>query len=83
MSIYIGKRPKQDYKYKEFGRRLDDAMFRQDISNQELAQEMYVAASTISGYRTGRRSPKVDDLARLAKILHVSADYLLGLSNEP
>jgi transcriptional regulator with XRE-family HTH domain len=78
-----GKKSTEEYKYKEFGDRLDDVMFRQDISNQELASKMFVSVSTISGYRTGRRSPAVDDLASLATFLHVSADYLIGLQKYP
>lgn len=83
MKKYTGKNKAEGYKFKEFGNRLDSVMFRQDISNQELAHQMYVSSSTISGYRTGRRSPTVDDLASIAKILGVSADYLVGLSSVP
>jgi len=83
MNEYTGKNLTNQYKFKEFGNRLDAVMFRQDISNQELAHQLYVSSSTISGYRTGRRSPAVDDLAAIAKILDVSADYLLGLTSVP
>jgi transcriptional regulator with XRE-family HTH domain len=41
---------------------------------------MFVSPSTISGYRTGRRSPTVADLAAIVQILNVSADYLIGTS---
>lgn len=83
MRIHSDKKCKECYKFTEFGKRLDAVMFRQDISNQELARQMYVAVSTISGYRTGRRSPNVADLATLSKILGVSSDYLIGLTDQP
>ena len=60
-------------KYKDFGDRLSLIMYKQNISNIQLANAMFVSPSTISGYRTGRRSPPV-------AILNVSADYLIGTS---
>ena len=74
---------KEQYKFKTFGSRLSLIMTMRDISNQELASEMVVSVSTISGYRTGRRSPKVDDLAKIALFLDVSVDFLIGLSDNP
>lgn len=74
--------PTDIYKYETFGERLDYIMSVRNISNQALARRLAVAVSTVSGYRTGRRSPNVDDLARIAHILNVSADYLIGLSDE-
>ena len=64
-------------KYKDFG---DLIMYKQNISNIQLANAMFVSPSTISGYRTGRRSPTVADLAAIVQILNVSADYLIGTS---
>jgi transcriptional regulator with XRE-family HTH domain len=71
------------YKYAVFGERMNEMMFRRNISNKELANRMYVSVSTISGYRTGRRSPAVNDLATIATELESSADYLLGLKEQP
>ena len=64
-------------KYKDFGDRLSLIMYKQNISNIQLANAMFVSPSTISGYRTGRRSPTV---AAIVQILNVSADYLIGTS---
>ena len=66
-------------KYKDFGDRLSLIMYKQNISNIQLANAMFVSPSTISGYRTGRRSPTVADLAAIVQILNVSADT----SSEP
>lgn len=57
-------------------------MYIRDISNRALAQELSVSASTISGYRNGRRSPSVTDLAKISRFLNISADYLIGLTDE-
>ena len=67
-------------KYKDFGDRLSLIMYKQNISNIQLANAMFVSPSTISGYRTGRRSPTVADIAAIVQILNVSADYLIGTS---
>lgn len=58
-------------KYKDFGDRLSLIMYKQNISNIQLANAMFVSPSTISGYRTGRRSPTVADLAAIVQILNV------------
>lgn len=41
-------------KYKDFGDRLSLIMYKQNISNIQLANAMFVSPSTISGYRTDR-----------------------------
>ncbi len=69
-------------KYRFFGCRLRHIMLMRDIRNSDLADAIFVSPSTISGYRTGRRSPDVEQLARIAQKLEVSADYLLGLCDE-
>lgn len=66
----------------EFGKRLRNVMYIRDISNRVLAQELCVSASTISGYRNGRRSPSITDLVKISRFLNISADYLLGLTDD-
>jgi plasmid maintenance system antidote protein VapI len=72
---------KTEYSHPGFGRRLDYVMFTHGITNKELSKLMNMSPSAISGYRTGRRAPALDDFIRLARILRVSTDYLLGLSD--
>jgi transcriptional regulator with XRE-family HTH domain len=76
-----GKIQKNEYSHTRFGHRLDYVMFTRNITNKELAKMMNVSPSTISGYRTGRRAPGLEELFRLAIILCVSTDYLLGVSD--
>ena len=47
-----------------------------------LAAKIFVDHSTLSGYKTGRRMPGPAVLARLCSELRVSADYILGLTDE-
>lgn len=74
------KNANNTYKYETFGYRLDYIMSNRNITNHVLAMQLALSSSAISGYRIGRRSPNVDELARLADALQVSADYLLGLT---
>ena len=50
-----------------------------DCSNKRLAERLFVTCSTISGYRTGLRTPDINSLRELSRELNVSSDFLLGL----
>lgn len=54
------------------------------ISGKELAEGANTTEATISRYVSGKRSPEIlEVLKNAAKFLGVSADYLLGLTNNP
>lgn len=50
------------------------------ISQQELANKLHVARSTVAMWETGGSQPDNNDLVSLSKIFNVSIDYLLGNS---
>ena len=62
-----------------FGEKL--RMLRKDrkITQQALANQVGVTVSAISAYESGSRYPSYEVLLSLARIFHVSTDYLLGL----
>lgn len=74
---------KETYKYKAFGQCMGDTMRKKGVTNRMLANYLCLSESAISGYRTGRRSPSVTDLAKIADYLGVSSDYLLGVTDNP
>lgn len=47
-----------------------------------LAVELGVSQEAISQYISGKISPKISIVIKMAKILNVSVDYLLDLSDE-
>lgn len=47
----------------------------------QLASQVGITKSVVSFYELQMRSPSPDVLTKLAKIFHVSVDYLLGLDN--
>ena len=60
--------------------RLDEALKNEVAS--EVAERLGVTAATLSAWRRGRRRPNPEQLANLCRELSVSADWLLGLSEE-
>ena len=64
-----------------FGKRLFDTMSEQNISAAELATRIGVSEKRVSAWIKGDSFPTLKQFFVLAGILHVSADYLLGLDN--
>lgn len=52
-----------------------------DILQQELADAVGINVSVLSRIEKGTRAIRDDELAKIAKKLHVSSDYLLELSD--
>lgn len=51
-----------------------------NMSQAELARRLDVTRSSVNAWEIGLSSPTTQYIVALAKIFHVSADYLLGLS---
>lgn len=64
-----------------FGETLKRLRIERGLSQEELANIIGVAKSTISMYELGSRIPKADaTLKKLAQYFNVTIDYILGLS---
>jgi transcriptional regulator with XRE-family HTH domain len=48
-----------------------------------VAKQLGIGRSTYAGYETEFRKPSLETLTNLAKLYHVSTDYILGLSDDP
>lgn len=53
------------------------------IYQKQLAEYLSVSIGTISNYENGVHSPDLNTLCRIAEYFNVSADYLLGLTDNP
>ena len=53
-----------------------------DLSQREVAKMLGVAQTTYSQYELYKRPMPIEYLVALCKFYHVSADYMLGLSNK-
>ncbi len=52
-------------------------------TQEDLAKQLNVAVSTVSGYENGSRRPDIETLIRLSELFQVSVDYLIGRSELP
>lgn len=52
------------------------------MTQAQLAQKLGISASAVGMYEQGRREPDSELMARLARLFHVSTDYLLGVQQE-
>ncbi|MDF2595675.1 MAG: transcriptional regulator [Clostridia bacterium] len=66
-----------------FKERLLEQLKKSGVTQQELAFKTEITPATISRYITGKRKPTGENVNRIAKELGISADYLLGITNNP
>lgn len=64
-----------------FGGRLSYVMSIRNMRQKELAKAANVTEATVSRYVNNKRSPDIDFIRAIVQILNVSADYLLGFSD--
>lgn len=68
---------------KTFGRRLAEARKKCGMTQQQLANALDVHVTTIAKIETGTRKPSFELLLKMAQVLNVSMDYLLGFVDHP
>lgn len=58
-------------------------MLRDDkgFTQQQLAEVLNITVSSVSHYENGSRQPSIEILIRLADVMNVSVDYLVGTTN--
>ena len=66
-----------------FNENLKEARLKSGLSEKDLYENIGVAKSTYSLYESGKREPNVDTIKKIASVLNVSADMLLGIDDEP
>lgn len=66
-----------------FNENLKKARERKGFSQKDMAEYIGVAKSTYSLYESGNREPGVPTIKKMANVLNVSADELLGINTEP
>lgn len=62
-----------------FGEKIKALRIEHKLTQQQLASQVGIAVSAISSYESGNRYPSYDVLISLARIFHVSTDFLLGV----
>lgn len=62
----------------DFGKRLREARLISHLTQQALSDKIGLALRSYQCYEQGTREPSLSTLCRIADILGVSTDYLLG-----
>jgi DNA-binding XRE family transcriptional regulator len=62
----------------EFSDKLKELRTKKGLSQEELAQKLFITRETVSRYESGTRSPDLATLKRIAVFFDVSLDELLG-----
>lgn len=62
----------------EFNKKLQELRKRKGLTQEELAQLLFVSRTAISKWESGRGYPNLDSLKALAKVLDITVDELLS-----
>lgn len=63
------------------GEKLKTLRLEKRLTQKQVADRIGLAISAVSSYESGTRYPSYDVLVKLARIFHVSTDFLLGMTN--
>ena len=66
---------------KYLGKRIKDARLLAGFTQEKLAEKVGVSRAAISRWELGEIEPKLGNFVKLASVLCVSTDYLLGTEN--
>lgn len=65
----------------EFGKRLTDLRKAQGISQTELASRLEIHKNVLGRYERDQAKPSIEIASRIAELLGVSLDYLVGATD--
>lgn len=63
------------------GQRINELRVALGWSQVQLAEKLNISKQTVSNWENENIQPSIEMLVRIAKLFHVSTDYLLGLDN--
>ena len=64
-----------------FGKRLKELREASGYTIEQFAEAVGISKSTVGYYENNNRMPDIEILSRIADVLNVSADYLIGKTN--
>ena len=70
-------------KHHDFSKRLDELLINYGYSQRKIAFLLGISPSALSLYRSGKRTPSIDTIKKIANLFGVSVSYLLGETNDP
>ncbi len=72
----------QKFDCKTFGERLKYLRTERNIGQNLLAEKLQLSNASISYWETGKQIPSAEVIFKLAIFFNVSAEYLLGITND-
>ena len=66
----------------DFGKRLKQLRQASGLTQKQLAERIWVSKAAVSNYELYDRCPTPEILIKLARVFHVSTDYLLGIEEQ-
>ena len=66
----------------EFSERLKELRKQAHMTQVELASKLGIVQSSYADWERGKKKPTQDNLVKIAQVLNVSVDYLVGNSEE-
>lgn len=69
--------------YLTFHERLKKERKKKKLTMEQLARKIGVAKSTYASYELNYREPSIATIQSISRVLNISADYLIGLTNHP
>lgn len=63
------------------GKRINELRTAFSWNQVQLAERLNISKQTVSNWENDNIQPSIEMLMRIAKLFHVSTDYLLGLEN--
>jgi transcriptional regulator with XRE-family HTH domain len=64
------------------GTKIKELRFRNEMTQEELAQKLKIKRPTLANWETDRATPDYAKIKEMARIFGVSVDYLLGQTNQ-
>ena len=64
------------------GEKLRSLRIEKNLTQKQVADRFGLAISSVLSYDSGSRYPTYDTLIKLARMFHVSTDYLLGIADK-
>lgn len=72
-----------DFDSNKFSYTLVSLMEENNMKQNVVAEKVGVTEVTISRYISGKRTPRLDIIIKIANLFKVSTDYLLGITSNP
>ena len=62
--------------------RIKEVMEEQKVTSAWLSEQVGISKVAVSNIITGKNSPSIDNLLKIANVLNVSVTYLLGINDD-